>query len=309
MTDMGEGRVIAVAGAKGGVGKTTTAINLGVSLAQTGHTVAVVELDLAMANIIDFLQFEPDRTLHDVLSGTAPTTEALYPIDDRMHVLPSGTELAGFNAINVAALAPVIRSLRPAYDFVLLDTAAGVSPETIYPLRLADEVLIVSTPRVAAIRDGKKTIELANRVNGEVMGVVFVRAGSGRAPPPERLATFLETDLVGVVPEDGTVAAAQDMSQPVCLFDPESPAATAYQEIADSLVLTGSADETSDGDDDTVLGMGGVADLQNAEKIVENAAEADPDGMRGATKPLESDELSTADPDDNGFEFVRRKGE
>jgi ATPases involved in chromosome partitioning len=308
MADMGEGRVIAVAGAKGGVGKTTTAINLGVSLAQTGQTVAVVELDLAMANIIDFLQFEPDRTLHDVLSGTAPTTEALYPIDDRMHVLPSGTELAGFNAINVAALAPVVRSLRPAYDFVLLDTAAGVSPETIYPLRLADEVLIVSTPRVAAIRDGKKTIELATRVNGEVMGVVFVRAGSGRAPPPERLATFLETDLAGVVPEDGTVAAAQDMSEPVCLFDPSSPAATAYQKIADSLVLTDSTDDT-DAADDSVLGMGGVADLQNAEKIVESAAEADPDGMDGATKPLESDELSTRDPDDNGFEFVKRKGE
>mgnify|MGYP000131934302 FL=1 len=306
---MGEGRVIAVAGAKGGVGKTTTAINLGVALAQTGQTVAVVELDLAMANIIDFLQFEPDRTLHDVLSGTAPTTEALYPIDDRMHVLPSGTELAGFNAINVAALAPVIRSLRPAYDFVLLDTAAGVSPETIYPLRLADEVLIVSTPRVAAIRDAKKTIELADRVNGEVMGVVFVRAGSGRAPPPERLATFLETDLVGVVPEDGTVAAAQDMSEPVCLFDPDSPAATAYQEIADSLVLTDAAGGASDADDDTVLGMGGVADLQNAEKIVENAAEADPDGMGGTTKPLEGNELSTGDPDDNGFEFVKRKGE
>ena len=306
---MGEGRVIAVAGAKGGVGKTTTAINLGVALAQTGQTVAVVELDLAMANIIDFLQFEPDRTLHDVLSGTAPTTEALYPIDDRMHVLPSGTELAGFNAINVAALAPVIRSLRPAYDFVLLDTAAGVSPETIYPLRLADEVLIVSTPRVAAIRDAKKTIELADRVNGEVMGVVFVRAGSGRAPPPERLATFLETDLVGVVPEDGTVAAAQDMSEPVCLFDPDSPAATAYQKIADSLVLTDTGGEASEADDDTVLGMGGVADLQNAEKIVKNAAEADPDGMDGATKPLEGNELSTGDPDDNGFAFVKRKGE
>jgi len=303
---MGDGRVIAVAGAKGGVGKTTTAINVGVALAHAGQTVAVVELDLAMANIVDFLQFEPERTLHDVLSGTAPTTDVLYPIDDRMHVLPSGTELAEFNAINIAALAPVIRSLRPAYDFVLLDTAAGVSPETIYPLRLADEVLIVSTPRVASIRDAKKTIELAHRVNGEVMGVVFVRAGTGRAPPPERLATFLETELIGAVPEDGTVAAAQDMSQPICLFDPESPAATAYQEIADSLVL---GDETDDEDDDSVLGMGGVADLQNAEEIAKSAAEADPDGMDGATKPLESDALTTGDPDDNGFEFVRRTGE
>jgi septum site-determining protein MinD len=301
---MADGRVIAIAGAKGGVGKTTTAVNIGVALEAAGETVAIVELDLAMANILDFLQFEPDRTLHDVLSGTVPTTEALYPIEDRLHVLPAGTELAEFNAINVAALAPVIRSLRPAYDFVLLDTAAGVSPETIYPLRLADEVIICSTPRVSSIRDGKKTIELANRVNGEVRGVVFNRAGTGRAPPPERLAGFLGAELIGSIPEDDNVAAAQDMSEPVTSFAPNSDAAAAFHEIADTLALSGSQ---ADDEDENVLGTGGVSDLKNAEEIARSAAEADPDGMGGTTQPLESDELSTGDPDDNGFEFVKRK--
>ncbi len=302
---MADGRVLAVAGAKGGVGKTTTAVNLGVALAEAGETVAVVEMDLAMANIVDFLQFEPEETLHDVLSGTVSTTEALYPIADRLHILPAGTELADFNAINVAALAPIIRSLRPAYDYVILDTAAGVSPETIYPLRLADEVIIVSTPRVASIRDAKKTIELASRVNGTVAGVIFVRAGTGRAPPPERLAMFLGTDLLGSVPEDPTVAEAQDMSQPVCTYDPESPAATAYREIADDLIFA--APPTADGDE-PVLGTGGISDLQNAEEIADSAAKADPDGMDGTTRPLEGNKLSTGDADDGGFEFVKRKG-
>ena len=303
---MGDGRVIATAGAKGGVGKTTTAVNIGVALEEAGETVAIVELDLAMANILDFLQFEPDRTLHDVLSGTVPTTEALYPIEDRLHVLPAGTELAEFNAINVAALAPVIRSLRPAYDFVLLDTAAGVSPETIYPLRLADEVIICSTPRVSSIRDAKKTIELANRVNGEVAGVVFNRTGTGRAPPPERLAEFLDADLIGGIPEDDAVAAAQDMSEPVTSFAPDSRAAAAFHEIADTLALS---ESPADDEDDDVLGMGGVSDLKNAEEIARSAAEADPDGMGGTTKPLETEELRTGDTDDNGFEFVKRKRE
>jgi septum site-determining protein MinD len=303
---MGDGRVIAIAGAKGGVGKTTTAVNIGVALEEAGETVAVVELDLAMANILDFLQFEPDRTLHDVLSGTVQTSEALYPVEDRLHVLPAGTELAEFNAVNVAALAPVIRSLRPAYDFVLLDTAAGVSPETIYPLRLADEVIICSTPRVSSIRDAKKTIELSNRVSGDVSGVIFNRTGSGRAPPPDRLAGFLDADLIGAIPEDDTVAAAQDMSEPVTSFAPESQAAAAFQEIADTLALS---ESPADNGDDEVLGRGGVSDLKNAEEIARSAAEADPDGMGGATQPLETDELATGDPDDNGFEFVDRTGE
>jgi hypothetical protein len=55
--------------------------------------------------------------------------------------------------------------------------------------------------------------------------------------------------------------------------------------------------------------MGGVSDLKNAEEIARSAAEADPDGMGGTTKPLETDELTTGDPDDNGFEFVKRKRE
>jgi len=304
---MADGRVLAVAGAKGGVGKTTTAVNLGVALAEAGETVAIVEMDLAMANIVDFLQFEPERTLHDVLSGTVTTTKALYAVEERLHVLPAGTELADFNAINVAALAPVVRSLRPAYDWIILDTAAGVSPETIYPLRLSDEVIIVSTPRVASIRDAKKTIELADRVNGTVGGVVLVRAGTGQAPPPERLAGFLNTDLLGSVPNDPTVAEAQDRSQPVSTYNPDSPAAEAYQRIADSLIL--SAPDSGDGE--RVLGTGGVSDLQNAEKIAESAANADPDNLDGSTRPLEGDELDTreADDDDGGFEFVKRKGD
>ena len=304
---MADGRVLAVAGAKGGVGKTTTAVNLGVALAEAGETVAIVEMDLAMANIVDFLQFEPERTLHDVLSGTVTTTKGLYAVEERLHVLPAGTELADFNAINVAALAPVVRSLRPAYDWIILDTAAGVSPETIYPLRLSDEVIIVSTPRVASIRDAKKTIELADRVNGTVGGVVLVRAGTGQAPPPERLAGFLNTDLLGSVPNDSTVAEAQDRSQPVSTYNPDSPAAEAYQRIADSLIL--SAPDSGDGE--RVLGTGGVSDLQNAEKIAESAANADPDNLDGSTRPLEGDELDTheADDDDGGFEFVKRKGD
>ena len=303
---MADGRVLAVAGAKGGVGKTTTAVNLGVALADAGETVAIVEMDLAMANIVDFLQFEPERTLHDVLAGTVTTTKALYAVEERLHVLPAGTELADFNAINVAALAPVVRSLRPAYDWIILDTAAGVSPETIYPLRLADEVLIVSTPRVASIRDAKKTIELAERVNGTVGGVVFVRAGTGQAPPPERLSGFLGADLIGSVPDDPAVAEAQDMSQPVTAYDPDSPAAEAYGRIADSLILSApDSDEEGDG----IIGTGGVTDLKNAEEIAETAAEADPDNLDGSTRPLEADELDTTEEGEGGFEFVKRKGD
>jgi hypothetical protein len=113
---------------------------------------------------------------------------------------------------------------------------------------------------------------------------------------------------LGSVPNDPTVAEAQDRSQPVSTYDPDSPAAEAYQRIADTLIL--SAPDSGD-EGEQVLGTGGVSDLQNAEKIAESAANADPDNLDGSTRPLEGDELDTGEAadDDGGFEFVKRKGD
>ncbi|WP_138005398.1 MinD/ParA family ATP-binding protein [Halalkalirubrum salinum] len=284
---MADGVVIAIAGAKGGVGKTTTALNLGAALANAGERVAVVELDLAMANVVDFLKIDPQTTIHDVLSGTATVSQAVSRVPPGVDVIPADTSLDDFNAVNVATIAPVIRALRPKYDFVLIDTAAGVSPETIYPLRLADEVIVVSTPRVAAVRDTKKTIELANRVNGTVAGVIFNRSGTGNAPPPDRLASFLDTELLGAVPDDPAVADAQDRSEPIVIYRPDSPAAAAFSSIADSLIFA-----HDDGGD--VMGTGGVGDFTRAEQIAKAAEAADPG----------DEALKTSDEPDDGFRFV-----
>ncbi|MGM0604986.1 MAG: MinD/ParA family ATP-binding protein [Halobacteriota archaeon] len=287
---MAEGVSIAIAGAKGGVGKTTTALNLGVALAAAGERVVVLELDLAMANVVDFLEIDPTATMHDVLAGTASVADAIYRLDSGVDLIPAGTSLEDFNAVNVATIAPVVRSLTPKYDFVILDTAAGVSPETIYPLRLADDVIVVSTPRVAAVRDTKKTMALADRVNGTVKGVVFNRSGTGHAPPPDRLASFLETELLGAVPDDTTIPEAQDRGQPVVEYDPDCPAATAFFSIADDLIFANESEATAGG----AIGTGGVGDFTRAEEIAAAAEAADPG----------DEALKTSDEPDDGFQFV-----
>lgn len=285
---MTEGRVLAIAGAKGGVGKTTVALNLGVALAAAGERVIVVELDLAMANLVDFLDIDPPVTIHDVLAGQGSIADAIVRSFEGPDLLPAGTDLEGFDAVNVATIAPIVRALEPKYDFVLIDTAAGVSPETIYPLRLAEEVIVVSTPRVAAIRDTKKTMALAERVSGEVGGVIFNRTGTGNAPPPERLAAFLDTNLLGAIPDDPTVPEAQDLGEPVVRHTPDSPAAEAIASIADEFAL-GREDHGG------AMGTGGITDFTRAEEIVEAAEAADP-----------GDEVLAIDDDETegGFEFV-----
>jgi len=233
------GRVFAVAGAKGGVGKTTTTLDLAAALEDAGHAVVVVEADLAMANAVDFLDLPAetgsDPTLHDVLSGTTPVSEATYAAPGEFDIVPSGVDLEGFGVADIQSLGAVVEQLRSEYEAVVIDTPAGVTRETLYPVEIADETVLVSTPRAASVRDASKTVEMIERLDGGIRGVVFTKSGPGSAPPPERIASFLEVDLLGDVPEDDAVPESQDAGVPIAEHAPDSAAAAAYREIATRL--------------------------------------------------------------------------
>lgn len=243
--------IVAIASAKGGVGKTTTSINLAAAMAASGISVAVVEADLGMANVMEFLDVdvdaEADPTLHDVLAGDAAAGDATYVAPGGFDVLPSGVTLDGFAETEPARLVDVLSTVAEAYDRVLVDTGAGLRYETLLPLAIADLVVLVTTPRVAAIRDTKKTLDLTTEIGGTVAGVLIIRSGTGNAPTPERVAEFLDVDFLGHVPEHDIVRIAQDAGEPVLVYDSTSAAARAYQDAAEAIESV-AATHLGDGD-------------------------------------------------------------
>lgn len=244
------GTILTVAGCKGGVGKTTTSINLGTAMARAGNDVLLIETDIAMANVADFLSldFAPDRdpSLHDILAGDAVIVDAIYDAPGGLSVLPSGTTLEGYVKTDIERIGAVVDAVRDEFDIVILDTPAGISRETLLPLSLADKVILVSTPRLSAVRDVEKTGELVKRLDGEVLGLVLTHTGTGNAPPSERIAEFLGIELLGSIPEDTAIPASQDVGRAVVSYAPSTAPAQSFIRItAEILERIGRLDDQS----------------------------------------------------------------
>lgn len=243
---MASNYILTVAGSKGGVGKTTTSINLGSCFADAGYSSVVVEADLPMANLVDFIDLDIDEreaeTLHDVLAGEVRVVDAVYEVDDCLAVVPSGTNPERYTSLSVDRLEPAIEHLWWHYDIIIIDTPAGVSDEVTESIGLADEVILVSTPRVSSVRNTRNTKAIVERIGTNIRGLVLSKSGTGKSPGAERIADFLDLDLLGHVPEDEAVPHSQDHGQPVVEHAPASGPAIAYNRIASKLLDTADID-------------------------------------------------------------------
>lgn len=223
------GYVCTVAGGKGGVGKTTTAINIAAVLEANGYDTAVVDADLGMANLGEMLELDYDASIHEILAGDSTVSAALTDGPDGMTVIPGEQSLEAFAEADPAKLRKVISTLKSTFDVVLVDTGAGLSHETTVPLGLADGILLVTTPDSVAVNDTIKTADLAGRVDGTVIGALITRVT--RNTDVQEIAEQFEMPLLGVIPVD--LEATE--REPLVTNAPDSNAAAAYTQLTESL--------------------------------------------------------------------------
>lgn len=147
---------VLVTGGKGGVGKTTVAANLGVDLAREGRRVLLVDLDLGLANLDLTLGLRPEHRVEDALAGDVPLEDCVVTGPGGVHLLPAASgseELSNLGPERRSRLIELLRGLARRYDVVVGDSAAGVGADVLAFAALADRVVLVTTPDLAALTD------------------------------------------------------------------------------------------------------------------------------------------------------------
>lgn len=289
-------RVIAVTGGKGGVGKSTTTVNLGVSLRMDGYSVALVDADVEMPNLVELLGLDPKLTIHDVLSGDAGPLDALQEVGPEFVVMPGDPALSGYGAIEPERMESVVHALAYGFDVILLDTGAGLSYDDLFPIGLADEIILVSSPDPAAVQNAMRTKSFVERLNRQVRGVVITMAdGEVDASVAERFGA----QLLGVIPEDDAVRYSTAEGQPLELYAPNSAAAAAYRQLEATLtdgVLPPRRTDTSQQEQSA----------EEADDAADEAADASAEAATDGEGPLEPEVEGPATAEE--AEEARRRG-
>jgi len=230
---------LAVASGKGGTGKTTSTLALGMALARD-HDVTVIDADTGMANLLfhaGLADVEP--TLHDLLVGESEVCadDAVYERFG-MSVVPCGTSLAAFEAADPALLREVVADLAADTDVILLDSPAALgSKSAVLPVVLADRVVVVLQPTIPSLSDGLKVQEYARSYGTETAGVLFnkVREDGDVDAIADRTERYFGGPVLASVPDSDAARAARGAGEPLLAHAPESPAAAAFRRAADRL--------------------------------------------------------------------------
>jgi len=223
-------KVYAIISGKGGVGKTTTAINLGISLNYLGEEVIIIDANLTTPNVGIHLGAPiVPTTLNHVLNNQAKLEDAIYEHESGTKIIPASLSLKETEKIKDGRLSEITKRLKKITNHVLIDCAAGLGKEARAAISSADEIVIVTNPEMAAVTDALKTIKLAEEMHKPVKGMIITRyRGKKTDMSISNIKEMLETPLLGIIPEEESIRESQVMKNAVIYTHPKSQAAKTY---------------------------------------------------------------------------------
>ncbi|MCP2727105.1 septum site-determining protein MinD [Limnofasciculus baicalensis] len=233
-------RIIVVTSGKGGVGKTTVTANLGVAIARLGRTVALVDADFGLRNL-DLLLGLENRVVYtamEVLAGQCRLEQALVKDkrQDGLVLLPAA-QSRNKESVTPEEMKKLIGVLSQKYDYILIDSPAGIEMGFRNAIIAAKEALIVTTPEIAAVRDADRVIGLLEAQNIKRIHLIVNRLKPAMVQADQMMSVqdvqeILAIPLIGVIPDDERVIVSSNKGEPLTLAENLTLPAIAVQNIA-----------------------------------------------------------------------------
>ncbi len=229
------GEVIVITSGKGGVGKTTTTANLAVALAKMGKSVVAVDADIGLRNLDVVMGLENRIVYHlvDVVEGNCKLQQAL--VKDKkiegLYLLPAA-QTRTKEAVTAEQMIDLCNQLRQRFDFVLVDSPAGIESGFRNASAGADRALVVTTPEVSAVRDADRIIGLLESMGKDAPLLVLNRVRPQMVERGDMLDVtdvldILSIELIGLIPEDENVIVSTNKGEPLAV-EGNTPAGRAF---------------------------------------------------------------------------------
>jgi septum site-determining protein MinD len=233
-------RVIVVTSGKGGVGKTTVTANIATALASMGKKVLTVDADIGLRNLDMILGLE-NRIVYDivdVVEGRVLPKKAFVK-DKRglsLFLLPAA-QTKDKDAVKPEQLQAIVEEVREDFDYIFIDSPAGIESGFRTAATPADEALVVTNPEVSSVRDADRIIGLLEKMDKEKISLVINRIKAHQVRKGEMLSVedveeILQIPKIGIIPDEEKMVDFTNKGEPIVLHKDEYPAAKALVNIA-----------------------------------------------------------------------------
>ncbi|MBT4935306.1 P-loop NTPase [Candidatus Woesearchaeota archaeon] len=232
-------KFIAVVSGKGGVGKTTSVLNIAHAIVQKGKKVIVVDANLATPNIsIQLGLIDPQGTLNKFLRKEKGLKDITYLHESGISIIPASPSYSEFQKTNSQNLHEIFDHLDEGADFVLIDSPSGLGYDINQILKHSDESVIVTNPNLSSVMDALKTVQAARANNNTVVGVILNMTHRGKHElSPEEVKNILHYPILANVRRDRKVHKSVYRHAPLHYLYPRSHSAKQFRNVAEYLCL------------------------------------------------------------------------
>ena len=241
-------RTIAISSGKGGVGKSTVTVNLAIALARLGKKVCIFDADTGLANINIMLALQPEYTIEHLLHENKDISEILLETVHGIQIIPGASGISEFANLTLAQQSKLIialSTLEDTFDYILIDTAAGISEHVLNFIHSSQQAIVVVTPEPTSLTDAFSLLKVLKRQghqqpiqivtnmcrNAEQARSVFLRLAKASKK-------YLDTELefLSFIPDNDSMRAAVSLQRPVALHSSSAdPASRSFSHLANCL--------------------------------------------------------------------------